>query len=213
MSVLQNFFKIKKEVEILNKNINLIVVTKGQNFSNVKPIIDQGHIHFGENRVQEALIKWNEYIKINNNINLHLIGKLQSNKAKDAVKIFKFIHSLDNEKLALTLSSLELNNDKKINYFIQVNIGEEKTKGGIDVARVNEFANYCSFDLKLNILGLMCIPPINVDSSEFFLRLKKLNNNLNLKNLSMGMSNDFRIAIQCGSSHIRIGSSIFNSLH
>ncbi|MSP06108.1 MAG: YggS family pyridoxal phosphate-dependent enzyme [Candidatus Fonsibacter sp.] len=211
MSILQNYLNIKNEAEILNSNINIVVVTKGQHFVNIKPIIDQGHLDFGENRVQEALLKWSEYIRINSNINLHLIGKLQSNKAKDAIKIFNFIHSLDNEKLAITLASLEVINNRKINYFIQVNIGTEKHKSGIDVASVNEFVNYCSFDLKLNILGLMCIPPLNIDSSEYFLNLKSLNDNLKLKNLSIGMSNDFKVAIQCGSSHIRIGSAIFKS--
>jgi len=212
MSILKNYINIKKDVESFNNATNLIVVTKGQNFSTIKPIIDHGHLDFGENRVQEAVLKWSEYIRVNKNINLHLIGKLQSNKAKDAIKIFNFIHSLDNEKLAKTLAILEQKNDKRIKYFVQVNIGSEKNKSGIDIANVNDFVKYCLEDLKLNILGLMCIPPINKDSSEYFLNLKALNDNLNLNNLSMGMSNDFRIAIRCGSNFIRVGSAIFSLL-
>jgi len=212
MSILENYINIKKDVETFNNETNLIVVTKGQNFSTIKPIIDHGHLDFGENRVQEAALKWSEYIRVNKNINLHLIGKLQSNKAKDAVKIFNFIHSLDNEKLAKTLAILEQKNDKKIKYFVQVNIGSEKNKSGIDIANVNDFVKYCLEDLKLNILGLMCIPPINKDSSEYFLNLKALNDNLNLNNLSMGMSNDFKVAMRYGSNFIRVGSAIFSLL-
>jgi pyridoxal phosphate enzyme (YggS family) len=209
MSILQNFLNIKKEVKIINNKTNIVVVTKGQDFEKIKPIIDQGHLDFGENRVQEASLKWSEYLKINSNINLHLIGRLQSNKAKEAYKIFNFIHSLDNENLASTLAKLEIINNKKINYFIQVNIGSETQKGGIDLTNVEDFFKYCSVDLKLNILGLMCIPPSNSSSLEYFTKLKNLNDNLKLINLSMGMSNDFKIALQCGSSHIRIGSAIF----
>jgi pyridoxal phosphate enzyme (YggS family) len=209
MSILQNFLNIKKEVKIINNKTNIVVVTKGQDFEKIKPIIDQGHLDFGENRVQEASLKWSEYLKINSNINLHLIGRLQSNKAKEAYKIFNFIHSLDNENLASTLAKLEIINNKKINYFIQVNIGSETQKGGIDLTNVEDFFKYCAVDLKLNILGLMCIPPSNSSSLEYFTKLKNLNDNLKLINLSMGMSNDFKIALQCGSSHIRIGSAIF----
>jgi pyridoxal phosphate enzyme (YggS family) len=209
MSILQNFLNIKKEVKIINNKTNIVVVTKGQDFEKIKPIIDQGHLDFGENRVQEASLKWSEYLKINSNINLHLIGRLQSNKAKEAYKIFNFIHSLDNENLASTLAKLEIINNKKINYFIQVNIGSETQKGGIDLTNVEDFFKYCAVDLKLNILGLMCIPPSNSSSLEYFTKLKNLNDNLKLTNLSMGMSNDFKIALQCGSSHIRIGSAIF----
>lgn len=210
MSILQNFLNIKKEVKIINNKTNIVVVTKGQDFEKIKPIIDQGHLDFGENRVQEASLKWSEYLKINSNINLHLIGRLQSNKAKEASKIFNFIHSLDNENLASTLAKLEIINNKKINYFIQVNIGSETQKGGIDLTNVEDFFKYCAVDLKLNILGLMCIPPSNSSSLEYFTKLKNLNDNLKLINLSMGMSNDFKIALKCGSSHIRIGSAIFS---
>ena len=209
MSILQNFLNIKKEVKIINNKTNIVVVTKGQDFEKIKPIIDQGHLDFGENRVQEASLKWSEYLKINSNINLHLIGRLQSNKAKEACKIFNFIHSLDNENLASTLAKLEIINNKKINYFIQVNIGSETQKGGIDLTNVEDFFKYCAVDLKLNILGLMCIPPSNSSSLEYFTKLKNFNDNLKLINLSMGMSNDFKIALKCGSSHIRIGSAIF----
>ena len=209
MSILQNFLNIKKEVKIINNKTNIVVVTKGQDFEKIKPIIDYGHLDFGENRVQEASLKWSEYLKINSNINLHLIGRLQSNKAKEACKIFNFIHSLDNENLASTLAKLEIINNKKINYFIQINIGAEKQKGGIDITNAEDFFKYCVIDLKLNVLGLMCIPPSDSPSLEYFTKLKNLNNNLKLKNLSMGMSNDFKVALKCGSSHIRIGSAIF----
>ena len=143
------------------------------------------------------------------NIQLHLIGGLQSNKAKQAFKLFNYIHSLDSEKLAKTFSSLEATNHKKIKYFIQVNIGDELQKNGINISQVSDFVNYCVNDLKLNIYGLMCIPPVSESPESYFLKLKELNINNNLKDLSMGMSNDFETAIKCGSTFVRVGSSIF----
>lgn len=212
MQVLNNYHNIKKKIEILNKKTNLIVVTKGQNLETIKMILDAGHLHFGENRVQEASLKWSKYLTNNTNINLHLIGRLQSNKAKEAINIFNFIHSLDNENLAQTLSKLEKNYEKKINYFIQINIGEEKQKSGVELSKAIEFANYCMFDLKLNVLGLMCIPPVNEKTLFYFNKLKNLNDQLNLNNLSMGMSNDYEEAIKFGANYVRIGSAIFGSL-
>lgn len=213
MQVLNNYHNIKKQIEILNKKTNLIVVTKGQNLEKIKIILDAGHLHFGENRVQEASLKWSKYLANNSNINLHMIGRLQSNKAKEAINIFNYIHSLDNENLAQTLSKLEKNYEKKINYFIQINIGEEKQKSGVELSKAIEFANYCMFDLKLNVLGLMCIPPVNEKTLFYFNKLKDLNDQLNLNNLSMGMSNDYEEAIKCGANYVRIGSAIFGSLN
>jgi len=209
MSILQNYLDIKKEAEILKSNINLIVVTKGQYLINIKPIINEGHLDYGENRVQEALLKWSEYLKIHSNINLHLIGKLQSNKAKDAIKIFNFIHSLDNENLANTLAALEVKNNKKLNYFIQINISNEPQKNGVMADKASKFIKYCTNELKLNIIGLMCLPPAEGDPDQYFRSLAELARANNLKELSMGMSNDYKCAIKNGATFIRVGSKIF----
>jgi len=210
MNIIQNYLNIKNEIQVLDRDVRLVVVSKGQDINKIQLIINQGHLDFGENKVQEATLKWTEILKINKNINLHLIGNLQSNKAKDAFKIFNFIHSLDSEKLAKIFSNLEIIQKKKINYFIQVNIGQELQKGGIAIHLAGEFINYCKNDLKLNILGLMCIPPADQISEFFFLKLRELNSINQLKYLSMGMSGDFKIAIKSGSNYVRIGSSIFN---
>jgi pyridoxal phosphate enzyme (YggS family) len=210
MQILNNYINIKKEIETLNSKTNFIVVSKNQNLEKIQEIINNGHVHFGENRVQEALEKWSTCLQENPHIQLHMIGKLQSNKAKDAIKIFNYVHSLDNEKLANTLAKLEIQSQKKINYFIQVNIGQEKQKNGVEISIVKEFSNYCISDLKLNVLGLMCIPPLNNKTLFYFDKLKNLNDQLNFKNLSMGMSNDFKLAIQCGANYVRVGSAIFN---
>jgi pyridoxal phosphate enzyme (YggS family) len=207
MNVLENYQKIINNIRSVSSKTNLVVVCKNQTMDRIKILLDHGHVHFAENRVQEAEIKWSGLnLK---NIQLHLIGGLQSNKAKQAFKIFNYIHSLDSEKLAKTFSSLEATNHKKIKYFIQVNIGDELQKNGINISQVSGFVNYCVNDLKLNILGLMCIPPVSESPESYFLKLKELNTNNNLKDLSMGMSNDFEIAIKCGSTFVRVGSSIF----
>jgi pyridoxal phosphate enzyme (YggS family) len=207
MKVLENYQKIINNIRSISSKTNLVVVCKNQTMDRIKILLDHGHVHFAENRVQEAEIKWS---RLNlKNIQLHLIGGLQSNKAKQAFNIFNYIHSLDSEKLAKTFSSLEATNHKKIKYFIQVNIGDELQKNGINISQVSDFVNYCVNDLKLNILGLMCIPPISESPESYFLKLKQLNTNNNLKDLSMGMSNDFEIAIKCGSTFVRVGSSIF----
>jgi pyridoxal phosphate enzyme (YggS family) len=209
MEVIQNFLRIKNQISDLNSNTKLIAVSKGQSIDKIKLLIDSGHLDFGENKVQEAFYKWTDILNNNININLHLIGGLQSNKAKDAFKIFNYIHSLDSEKLARIFSDLENNDSKKIKYFIQVNIGDEIQKKGIKVSLVSDFVRYCQKDLKLNILGLMCIPPANVPPDSYFLKLKKLNEDSYLKDLSMGMSEDFEIAIKLGSTYVRVGTSIF----
>ena len=209
MNIIENFLNIKKEIEALNYKTNLIVVSKNQSLENIIPLIETGHCDFGENRIQEAANKWTDIISNNKDINLHFLGKLQSNKAKEAYKIFNYIHSLDNEKLAKIFSDLEFKHNKKLKYFIQVNIGNENQKNGIDKKLVTNFLNYCKIELKLNIIGLMCIPPMHENAKKFFLELKKMSVINNLSELSMGMSEDFKEAINCGATYVRIGSSIF----
>ena len=209
MELIQNFLRIKNQISNLNPKTKLIAVSKGQSVDKIKLLIDSGHLDFGENKVQEAIMKWTDIISSNESINLHLIGGLQSNKAKDAFKIFNYIHSLDSEKLARIFSDLEKNDPKKIKYFVQVNIGNETQKNGINVSLVPDFVQYCQKDLKLNILGLMCIPPFNDSSESYFLKLKKLNEDSYLKDLSMGMSDDFEVAIKLGSTYVRVGTAIF----
>ena len=212
MNILENYLNIKKRIETLNNKTNLIVVSKGQFLDKIKIILNTGHIHFGENRVQEALLKWSDYLSNNVNIQLHLIGGLQSNKAKQAFQIFNYIHSLDSEKLAKTFSNLESNGQKKIKYFIQVNIGNEPQKNGISSEQVFSFVNYCVNDLKLNIIGLMCIPPVVADYSQYFKSLAELAKINNLNELSMGMSNDYECATNNGATFVRVGSKIFNQV-
>ena len=207
MRVLENYQKIINSITSISSNANLVVVCKNQTIDKISILLDHGHVHFAENRVQEAEAKWSN-LK-DKNIQLHLIGGLQSNKAKQAFQIFNYIHSLDSEKLAKTFSSLESVNQKKIKYFIQVNIGSETQKNGLNISQVPNFVNYCVNDLKLNILGLMCIPPVSQNPESYFLKLKEINKSNKLKELSMGMSNDFETAIKCGSTFVRVGSSIF----
>jgi pyridoxal phosphate enzyme (YggS family) len=209
MEVIQNFLRIKNQIYDLNPSTKLIAVSKGHSIDKIELLIDSGHLDFGENKVQEASLKWTDIINSNKKINLHLVGGLQSNKAKDAFKIFNYIHSLDSEKLARIFSDLEKKYSKKINYFIQVNIGDEPQKNGIKLSLVSDFVRYCLKDLKLNILGLMCVPPVNVSPELYFKKLKKLNEDSYLKDLSMGMSDDFEIAIKLGSTYVRVGTSIF----
>jgi pyridoxal phosphate enzyme (YggS family) len=211
MDILNHYKNIKQEIKNYSADVpvNLIVVTKGRSLEDIQKIINVGHIHFGENRVQEGVNKWSNILKLNTNIKLHFIGKLQTNKVADVISNFSFIHSLDNDKLALKISLEEKKLKKTLSYFIQVNLGEEKQKSGILKKDLPRFVNYCKNDLKLNIIGLMCIPPINEDSERYFKELRQLATNNNLKELSMGMSNDFISAIKNGSTFIRIGSAIF----
>jgi pyridoxal phosphate enzyme (YggS family) len=208
---LYNYNKIKEELISVNKNkINLLVVTKNQSADKIKELIKVGHCDFAENRVQEAGEKWSEIIKYNKNINLHLIGKLQSNKINDAFSLFSFVHTLDNEKLANKFSEIEKNSEKKIKFFVQVNIGNENQKNGIKIDLLKDFVNLCKYDLKLEVIGLMCLPPKDLDPETFFNKMRSLSIENNLKELSMGMSLDYKSAIKCGSTFVRIGSSIFN---
>jgi pyridoxal phosphate enzyme (YggS family) len=210
--ILNNYSKILNSVKILSENVKLIVVTKNQDINKINLIISKEHEHFGENRVQEAFLKWKNLISTNSKLKLHLIGKLQSNKAKDAFEIFDYIHTLDNEKLGQIFSKLEGNSKKKIKYFIQVNIGNEPQKNGIAVDKVDQFTKYCIKDLKLNIIGLMCIPPVHANSNQYFKNLADLAKDNNLKELSMGMSNDYECAIKNGATFIRVGSKIFSEV-
>ena len=209
MNFLDNYKAIKVEVDRLKGKQNLIVVTKNQSTDTILPIIKSGHLHFGENKVQEAKEKWISFLENYKGIKLHFIGRLQSNKVKDAFAIFDFIHTLDSEKLANKFSELELNSIRKIKYFIQINIGNEVQKNGIEHSRAKEFINFCKNDLKLNIIGLMCIPPINLDPNPFFQKMQQFKINNNLGDLSMGMSSDYRQALNFGSTYLRIGSAIF----
>jgi pyridoxal phosphate enzyme (YggS family) len=210
MNYLEKFKDIKEEIYSIQTNAKLIVATKNQTFEKILDIINLGHLDFGENRIQEAQNKWSSYLKSNNNIKLHLIGKLQSNKVKEAFDLFTFIHTLDNEKLANKFSELEKQSDKKIKYFIQVNVGEEQQKNGIDIDTLKDFVNLCRNDLKLNIIGLMCIPPVQLDPNPFFKKMHDLNIKNNLQELSMGMSSDYKEALANGSTFTRIGSAVFS---
>ncbi len=207
---LYNFKKIKEEVIKLNNNVNFLVVTKNQPLFKIEELIKLGQLKFAENRVQEAKDKWQNIIVNNQKIELHLIGKLQSNKSNDAFNLFSYIHTLDNDKLARIFSKIESDSEKKIKYFIQVNIGNELQKNGIAISELNEFTKYCINDLKINIIGLMCIPPINDNPAAHFKKLFNLAKENKLTQLSMGMSNDYTGAIENGSTHVRIGSKIFS---
>jgi len=209
MNSLDNFKVIKEKAYKLQSKSNLIIVTKNRSFETILPIIQSGHLHFGENKVQEAQEKWSTFLNDNKNVKLHLIGKLQSNKAKDAFALFDFIHTLDSEKLAKQFSDLEKNSKKNLKYFIQVNIGNEAQKNGIDESLLADFIIFCKKDLNLNIIGLMCIPPVSLDPLPFFKKMQKLRIDNNLAELSMGMSSDYKEALDCGSTYLRIGSAIF----
>ena len=209
MNSLDNFKVIKEKVYKLQSKSNLIIVTKNRSFETILPIIQSGHLHFGENKVQETKEKWSTFLNDNKNVKLHLIGKLQSNKAKDAFALFDFIHTLDSEKLAKKFSDLEKNSKKNLKYFIQVNIGNEAQKNGIDESLLADFIIFCKKDLNLNIIGLMCIPPVNLDPLPFFKKMQKIKIDNNLAELSMGMSSDYKEALDCSSTYLRIGSAIF----
>jgi len=212
---LQKLVLVKNEInEIINQkqlqiNPKIIVVTKTFSINNITPLLESGHIHFGENKVQEAENKWADVKNHFKDLQLHMIGKLQSNKAKKAVKLFDYIHSLDNAKLASKLSQHQKELNKKIKLFIQVNLTQEHQKSGIILNDLNNFYNYCTKELSLNIIGLMCLSPINYNSQKYFRILKIAAEKLNLKDLSMGMSSDFKQAILNGSTFLRLGTIIF----
>jgi pyridoxal phosphate enzyme (YggS family) len=209
MNFLHNFKTIKNEIKDYSNKVNLIIVTKNQNFEKINPLIVEGHKDFGENKVQEAQLKWRNYLKDNSDIRLHFIGKLQSNKIKGIGDLFQFIHSLDSIKNAELFAKEEIRSSNKLKYFIQVNVAKEIQKSGIQEEYLNELIMFCR-KVNLNIIGLMCIPPVSGDPSVIFKRLQYLSSNYSLKELSMGMSNDYKDAISNGATYVRIGSSIFN---
>ena len=211
--IVERFDKIKSNITLAKpiKSVNIIAVSKTFSLDHIRPLLEYGHNHFGENKVQEASAKWSELKKTNPNLKLHMIGKLQSNKAKDAVKIFDYIHSLDNKKLADSLAKHQRNLNKDIQYFIQVNIGNEIQKSGIPVSELDPFYNYCTNEINLKIIGLMIIPPNDNNPAKYFKSLNELNKSLALNDLSMGMSSDYLDAIKHEATFVRIGSSIFGT--
>ena len=200
--------KLVKSKETNLRKITIIAISKTFKLEKILPLIDYGHLHYGENKVQEALDKWSDLKQKKTKIKLHLVGKLQTNKVKSALGIFDYIHSVDSKKLAKKIANEQLKQSKKVKIFLQVNIGDEKQKSGVDKNELVDLFNYCK-NLDLNVIGLMCLPPINVDPIPFFKELKKLNQNLDLPELSMGMSSDYKQAIDNSSTFIRVGSSIF----
>ena len=208
LNLVKNKVKEIIDQKQLKTNPQIIVVTKTFPLSIITPLIESGHKHFGENKLQEAEHKWGEVKKQFSNLKLHMIGKLQSNKAKKAVKIFDYIHSLDSAKLASKIFQYEKELNKRIKLFIQVNLAGENQKSGILLNDLNNFYYYCTKELLLNVIGLMCLPPFESNSQEYFKMLKTAATKLDLKNLSMGMSSNFEHAILNGSTHLRLGTLI-----
>ena len=188
----------------------IIAVSKTFPIENILPLIDHGHLHYGENKVQEALDKWTDIKNQNKNIKLHLIGRLQSNKVKFALKIFDYIHSVDSEKLATKIADEQTKQGKKPKIFIQVNIGNEDQKSGINKERLSDFYKFCK-DLNLDVIGTMCIPPNDQNTEKYFFEMNKINQELNFKELSMGMSGDYLEAVKNSATYVRVGSKIFGS--
>jgi pyridoxal phosphate enzyme (YggS family) len=205
---ISNLISIKSEVEKINEHINIIAVSKTFKIDKIYPLLDYGHIHFGENKVQEALEKWEPIKKEYKNIKLHMIGKLQTNKVKFAVRIFDYIHSVDSEKLAKKISDEQNKINKKVKIFIQVNIANEKQKSGVDKDNLKQLVSYCK-KIDLDLVGLMCIPSVDIDPENYFKEMCQLNKSLGLNELSMGMSSDYVKAVKCFATFIRVGSSIF----
>ena len=211
----ENLLKISEKVKAkfdLNKNLlkfpEIIAVSKTFKINHILPVIEHGHVHYGENKVQEAAEKWTNLKKDNKNLKLHLIGRLQTNKVKLALSLFDYIHSLDSKKLADKIFNIQQQLNLKTKLFIQVNIGNEDQKSGISKYDVHDFYNYCK-NLNLDVIGLMCIPPFNEDTKKYFEEMKELNEKLKLNELSMGMSSDYLEAIENNTTFVRIGSSIF----
>ena len=212
-NIVQNLINIKNKIKATNQSyygIKIIAVSKTFSLEKIFPLIDYGHLDFGENKVQEAIEKWSEIKANKSEIKLHLIGKLQTNKVKFAVSLFDYIHSLDSIKLAKKIADEQSKQSKKIKIFIQVNLGNEQQKSGIQLEKLDELYQY-AINLNLNVIGLMCIPPESEDPSLYFNQLKIHNERLGLKDLSMGMSADFIKAIENKATFIRVGSNIFGS--
>ena len=213
-NTVKNLLEIDNNIKVhLNKlNINskskIIAVSKTFKIDKILPLIEYGHIDFGENKVQEAIEKWTDIKKTNLQIKLHMIGKLQTNKVKYAVKIFDYIHSVDSAKLAKKIADEQNKINKKIKVFLQINIGDEDQKSGINKTEVNQLVDYCK-EIELDLIGLMCIPPANVDPNNYFEEMNRLNKSFGFKDLSMGMSSDYLVAIKHFATYVRVGSSIF----
>jgi PLP dependent protein len=211
--IINNLEEIKDKLNQLkadlSENVKIIAVSKTFLIEDIEPLIEYGHEDFGENKIQEAVNKWSEIKNKNPKLKLHMVGKIQTNKVKFLLPLFDYIHSLDNLKLAQKISDEEIKKKKKLKIFIQVNIDDESQKSGISIENLNEFYLKCVNDLNLNIIGLMCLPSQNKNPTDCFLLLKKLAKDLNIFELSMGMSNDYEEAIKCGSTYIRVGSNIF----
>lgn len=207
--IVNRLITIKKEIQSKNSTAEIIAIAKTFPINDILPLINYGHHHFGENKVQEAIEKWTDIKRDFNNIKLHMVGKLQTNKVKFAIGLFDYIHSLDNIKLAKKISLEQKKLNKKIKIFVQVNIGDESQKSGLAPEKINDFLSICTKELDLEIIGLMCLPPYNEDSSKYFKEMKKLLSNTQLSQLSMGMSNDYLEAIDYNSTFVRIGSKIF----
>ena len=214
-TTVKNLINLEKNIQSKINNLNytdynpkIIAVSKTFKIDHIYPLIEHGHKNFGENKVQEALEKWTEVKLKNNNIKLHMIGKLQSNKVKLAVRLFDYIHSLDNEKLAKKISEEQKKINKNIKLFIQINIGSEDQKSGVSLKDFYEFNNYCK-ELRLNVIGTMCIPPDDGNQKLYFSQMQKINSELNYNEVSMGMSNDYLSALEFKASFLRIGSKIF----
>ena len=199
-----------KQLKLENyQNLKIIAVSKTFSIDNILPLVEYGHDHFGENKVQEALEKWPKIKESYPNLKLHMVGKIQSNKVKFLLPVFDYLHSLDNIKIAEKISLEEKKNNKKLKIFIQINIGNEPQKSGINIEDLDQFYLTCVNKFNLNIIGLMCLPPSSSDPKKYFLSLNEISQKLNLKELSMGMSNDYLDAVHCGASYLRIGSKIF----
>jgi pyridoxal phosphate enzyme (YggS family) len=213
-NTIKNLLDIENNIKVylnklnINNNPKIVAVSKTFKIDKILPLIEYGHIDYGENKVQEAVEKWTEIKKRNSHVRLHMIGKLQTNKVKFAVQIFDYIHSVDSEKLAKKIADEQNKINKKIKIFLQVNIGDENQKSGINKDEVSQLVSYCK-EIGLDLIGLMCIPPADIDPEEYFEEMNKLNKNLNFLELSMGMSSDFLKAAKYHSTHVRIGSSIF----
>jgi len=206
---IQNLIKSKlSDLKIIDRTPKIIAVSKTFKLEHINPLIEYGHIDFGENKVQEAIEKWTGIKKVKSNLKIHLLGRLQTNKVKHAIKLFDFIHSLDSKKLAIKISEEQKKQNVKPKIFIQINIGDEFQKGGIKINELNEFYKYC-IEINLDIVGTMCLPPINDEPEKYFLKMNTLNDELGFKESSMGMSSDYLQAIKYNATYLRIGTSIF----
>ena len=206
----KNTIKSKLEDLKINKLPKIIAVSKTFKIDKILPLVEYGHLDYGENKVQEAIDKWSDIKEKNKDIKLHLIGKLQTNKVKFALKIFDYIHSLDSEKLANKIAEEQIKQSKRLKLFIQVNIGNEEQKSGINREKLAEFYKFC-INLNLDIIGTMCIPPNNENTENYFLEMNRINTELNFKDLSMGMSGDYLEAVKNNATYVRIGSKIFGN--